>query len=180
MLHAHWFFAYFGVNYTVLGLTTQDFLIRSADGLFVPMTVLAAVVLCGLWGYRSLNRVLPEEVWERLRRAAGPAVAIIGSVLVLVAVAAVLRPVAFAATLGLPGLCLTVGVLLLSAVSLLLRARRSGGEDRPVASAVAVGEWAACFVLGGVGLFWAAGDYSSAVGTGRGDAVVAGCRPPQT
>jgi len=157
----------------VLGLTTQDFLIRSADGLFVPMTVLAAVVLCGLWGYRSLNHVLPEEVWERLRRAAGPAAAIIGSVLVLVAVAAVLRPVAFAATLGLPGLCLTVGVLLLSAVSPLLRARRSGGEDRPVASAVAVGEWAACFVLGGVGLFWAAGDYSSAVGTGRGDAVVA-------
>jgi hypothetical protein len=85
----------------------------------------------------------------------------------------VLRPAAFAATLGLPGLCLTVGVLLLSAVSPLLRARRPGDPSRPVAPAVAVAEWAACFVLAGVGLFWAVGDYSSAVGTGRGGAVVA-------
>src|SRR3712207_2777614 len=30
--HAHWYFHYFGINHTVMGLTTQDYLIRSADG----------------------------------------------------------------------------------------------------------------------------------------------------
>jgi hypothetical protein len=172
MLHANWFFAYFGVNYTVLGLTTQDFLIRSADGLFVPMTVLAAVALCGLWTYRSLHRLLPEWIQERLRALAGPAAAVVGGALVLVAVVAVQRPVAFAATLGLPGLCLSVGVLLLAAVSPLLRARHPDAEHQPTPTFMAVGEWTACFVLVSVGLFWAAGDYSAAVGTGRGTAVL--------
>lgn len=34
-------------------------------------------------------------------------------------------------------------------------------------------EWGAAFVLISVGLFWAVGDYSSAVGTGRAHGVVA-------
>lgn len=172
MLHAHWFFSYFGVNYSVLGLTTQDFLIRSADGLFVPMTVLAAVALGGLWTYRWLHRLLPERIRARLRVLAGPAAAVVGGALVLVAVAAVWKPLAFAATLGLPGLCLSLGVPLLAAVSPLLRARRPESDGEPTPPFVTVGEWAACFVLVTVGLFWAAGDYSAAVGTGRGGDVL--------
>jgi len=34
-------------------------------------------------------------------------------------------------------------------------------------------EWTAVFLLGTVGLFWAAGDYSAAVGTERGNQVIA-------
>jgi hypothetical protein len=97
----------------------------------------------------------------------------VGGALVLVAVAAVWRPVTFAATLGLPGLCLSIGVLLLAAVSPLLRARHPESEREPVPAFVAIGEWAACFVLVTVGLFWAVGDYSAAVGTGRGGDVLA-------
>jgi hypothetical protein len=174
MLHAHWFFDYFGVNYTVLGLTTQDFLIRSADGLFVPLTALAAVTLVGLWGFRSADRWLPERARRALRWAAGPAAAATGTALVLVAVVAIIIPEAFASTLGLPGLCLALGVALLSAVSPLLRLRTPDADHRSVPPAVAIGEWAASFVLVSVGLFWAAGDYSAAVGTGRGMAVAAG------
>jgi hypothetical protein len=172
MLHAHWFFSYFGVNYSVLGLTTQDFLIRSADGLFVPMTVLAALALGGLWTYRWLHRLLPEKIRERLRQLAGPAAAVVGAALVLVAITAAWRPLLFATTLGLPGLCLSIGVLLLAAVSPLLRARHPESERETTPPFIAIGEWAACFVLVTVGLFWAAGDYSAAVGTGRGGDVL--------
>ena len=172
-LHAYWFFDYFGVNHSVLGLTTQDFLLRSADGLFVPVTVLAAVALCGLWTYRSLHRLLPNRIREYLGLLAGPAAAVVGVALVLVAAVAALEPLTFAAMLGLPGLCLSIGVLLLAAVSPLLRARRPESAREPTPPFVAVGEWAACFVLVSVGLFWAAGDYSAAVGTGRGGDVMA-------
>jgi hypothetical protein len=43
--HAYWFCAYFGVHYTALEFTTPDYLIRSADGLFVPV---ATAALTGL------------------------------------------------------------------------------------------------------------------------------------
>lgn len=173
MLHAHWFFAFFGVNYTVLELSPQDFLIRSADGLFVPLTVAAAAVLVGILLFRVLAPVVPDVTRRVISCAAGPAAAIGGIGLVGIAAWAVVNPSAFAATLGLPGLCLALGVLLLAAVPH-LRRRPGSVHSIPVAGVLAVAEWAAVFLLTNVGLFWAAGDYSAAVGTGRGYAVQAG------
>jgi hypothetical protein len=40
-------------------------------------------------------------------------------------------------------------------------------------SPVAVAEWPAIFLVVSAGLFWAAGDYSAAVGTRRGNDVIA-------
>jgi hypothetical protein len=54
-MHAYWFFDYFGVNSTVLGLTTQDYLMRALDGLWVPMTVVAGAGLLVLWGHAVLR-----------------------------------------------------------------------------------------------------------------------------
>jgi hypothetical protein len=171
MLHANWFFAYFGVNYTVLGLSAQDFLIRSADGLFIPLAGLSALVLAGLWTFRSVAGRIPEPAASRVLAVAPPAAVVAGTALLVVAGVAALRPGLFAATLGLPGLCLAAGVLALASVPRL----RAGGDEqqahRRPPGVAAIGEWAACFVLVGVGLFWAAGDYSAAVGTGRGHAV---------
>ena len=53
-LHITGFFRYFRVNFTVLDLTPNDYLVRSADGLFVPMTTAAIVGLLALW----LNRLV--------------------------------------------------------------------------------------------------------------------------
>jgi hypothetical protein len=167
-LHADWFFRYFGVNYTVLGLSTQDYLLRSADGLFVPLTVLGAAALIGSWVFRSARHWMTPAVWRVVRALAGPIAAGLGLGLVIVSGLAVANPDAFAATLGLPGLCLAIGVLLLAAVSPLLRLRNPEHPEEPLPTVVAVGEWVACFLLVSVGLFWAAGDYSAAVGTGRG------------
>ena len=66
-----------------------------------------------------------------------------------------------------------MGVLLLASVSPLLRLRHPEEEHEPPPTLVAVGEWVACFLLVSVGLFWAAGDYSAAVGTRRGAEVAA-------
>lgn len=54
-MHAYWVFDYFGVNSTVLGLTTEDYLMRALDGLWVPMTVVASAGLLVLWGHAVLR-----------------------------------------------------------------------------------------------------------------------------
>lgn len=165
-LHAYWFFHYFGVNFTALDLTPQDFLIRSADGLFVPLTALAAVVLMAMWGYRLGRGRLPVRARLAIRRALPILSAVAGIVLVCVGLTAVVDPVPFESLLAVPGLSLAIGVLLLASA-----ARMSPAPQAP--GPVALAEWAALFVLVSVGLFWAVGDYAGAVGTGRGHDVEA-------
>src|SRR5215471_16050550 len=53
--HAYWFCNYFGVNSTVLGFTTTDYLMRSVDALFVPMTVAASGALLAVWCHTLLR-----------------------------------------------------------------------------------------------------------------------------
>ena len=61
---AYWFYDYFGVNSTMLGLTTQDYVQQSLDGLFVPLTVAACATLVALWAHTLVR--------ARVADAAGP------------------------------------------------------------------------------------------------------------
>ena len=166
--HAYWFFDYFGVNATTMGLTTQDYLIRSVDPLFMPITSAAAVCLVGLWGYRFLRGKLSPAAWLRVLRVLTKATAVGGLVLVAVAVAGVVDPVALRPYVGLPGLALAIGVLLLVAALRIHRTITTVRTSQREPSTLAAAEWGAIFVLVGLGLFWAVTDYSKAVGTGRG------------
>lgn len=165
--HAYWYFDYFGVNATTMGLTTQDYVIRSVDPLFTPVTTAAAVCLVGLWGYRLLRRWLSDAAWQHLLRALRPATAVGGFVLVAVAVAGFVNPVALRPYVGVPGLALASGVLLLVAALRMARTATPRASEREP-STLAAAEWGAIFVLVGIGLFWAVTDYAKAVGTGRG------------
>ncbi len=158
--HAFWYFDYFGVNSTMLGLTTQDYLMRSLDGLFVPLTVVALLALVVLWGRAALLPKLRER-----HRSLLPVAAFAGVGLCLVGLSTVLGRPLFDTSLAVAPLSLAAGVLLLVfAVHL----HRSGQPRRtPRVRASAVAEWAAVFLLVGLSLFWAASDYSSAVGQSR-------------
>lgn len=167
MQHAYWFCQYFGVNYTVLELTTTDLLLRSADGLFVPLTVAAVAAMAGVWLYRLGHGRSPAPVRRWAARAGTPVAAVVGAALLAVAAAALLAPAAFGAVLALPGLCLIGGTAL---VVLASRRQRVAAERRgrpPLPPAAAAVEWAVLFALVAVGLFWSAGDYSARVGTSR-------------
>ena len=165
--HAYWYFDYFRVNATTMGLTTRDYVIRSVDPLFTPVASAAASCLLGLWGYRLLRRLLSATAWKRLLRVLKPATAIVGSLLVGVAAAGIVNPLALRPYVGLPGLSLAIGVLLLVASLRMGRTPTSGRREREPGT-FAAAEWGAIFVLVGIGLFWAVTDYSKAVGTGRG------------
>ena len=177
LLHAYWFFGSFGVDYTVFELTTQDYLLRSADGLFVPLTVIAICGLAVLWTYRLLAaRFGMEERGSAAARVAVPGVAILGLSFLTIAAIGITNPPVLHRYVTLPGLALAAGVLLLLAASRMQLWRASQSSGKTVRAtypfAVLAAEWSAVFVLVSVGLFWATGDWSAAVGTRRGNQVL--------
>ena len=162
--HAIFFCEWFGVHYSVLGLSAPDYLIRSSDGMFVPLTVLAAAGLATLWGYRFLHATLAPRTWRVLIRRAVPVLVSLGVVLLLLGLVGVAVPPLLYAVPGLPGVCVALGVILFPAAEHLhttLSGRRAAGV-------VPVIQWTFTFVLASIGLFWAVTDYSAAVGEARG------------
>lgn len=170
-LHVTGFFRYFGVNFTVLDLTVQDYLVRSADGLFVPLTFAAALGLSVIWTHRLVSSRLPAMVQHRVRAVLAVACTVAGTALLISAVAALVgRPLVLASQPEVGGLSLALGVVLLAYAAGLapqLLSRSPGRPARRVPNAVAVAEWGALFVLVSVGLFWSVGSYAIGVGTGR-------------
>jgi hypothetical protein len=171
--HAYWFFHYLGVNSTVLGLSTADYLMRSLDGLFVPVLSLAVVGLVALWAsvlWRS--RVRPGTS-AQLHRAMVRAVPIIGAALALYGLSRLFWEGRLNDALGIAPLSLAGGVLLLAWAVRNRRTETRARDDGGHPQWAALLEWAAVFLLVGLCLFWAATDYSAAVGTSRARELIA-------
>jgi hypothetical protein len=173
-LHAQGLFRYLRVPSTVLDLTPEDYLVRSADGLFVPLTVAAALVAVTCWGHRLLVGVTSDSRRAGVTRVLAPTAAVVGTASVCFAVIAmIVRDTAFPDFPEVGGLSLAIGVLLLAYAVRLIRilaiARRPGLRSRTSSGVVA--EWTAIFLLVGVGVFWAVNGYAIGVGTGRGQQI---------
>jgi hypothetical protein len=175
--HAYWFCNYFGVNSTVLGFTTTDYLMRSVDALFVPMTVVGVAAMAAAWGHSLLHSRLADGSRPRVLALILTAMAIAGGALFLGGFITVFTPTVLTGRLvGVAApLCLGGGVLLLVYAAHLRRLiagpRSADGDNRRWVTLV---EWVAVFGLVGLSLFWAATDYSAAVGTSRAMDFVAG------
>jgi hypothetical protein len=173
--HAYWFFNYFGVNSTVLGFTGTDYMMRSVDALFVPMMVAASAALLAVWGHSLLRGRLAAGFRPRALRFVVPAMAIAGGVLASGGFASVFATTVLSEHLVAAPLSLGLGVLLLVYAfhlrRLVAEKRESAGDGRGWAALV---EWSVVFVLVGLSLFWAATDYSAAVGRSRASDFVAG------
>lgn len=162
--HATFFCEWFGVHYSVLGLSAPDYLIRSADGMFVPLTVLSAAGLAALWGYRLLHSVLAPKMWRVLARRAVPVLVAFGLVFLLLGLSGLAVPLLLYEVPGLPGVCVALGVISFPLAER-LHATVAG---RHATGVVPVVQWTFTFVLASIGLFWAVNDYSAAVGEARG------------
>lgn len=169
-MHVTGYFRYLRVNFTVLDLTADDYLVKSADGLFVPLTAAAVIGLLVLWGDRFLVDRMSEDARARVVGVLVPAVAVIGGLLMAVALLELVTgwtPVA-----GLPwagGLALAIGVLMVAYAAHLSRAPVPGlgGVRRRATATAVVAEWGFASLLVVIGLFWAVGSYAIDVGRGR-------------
>lgn len=167
--HAYWFFDYFGVNSTVLGLPPEEFLMRSVDGLFVPLVVLSAVAVLGVWLHRLADPLL-DRLGAKARRGSLVVAAALGVFALVLGLLNALGVEVLRFHLTIPPLALVCGVGLVMAASRGFQ-RARGTTGHPMRGAV---EWAGVFVLVSLGLFWAVHDYSTAAGVGRARLAAAG------
>lgn len=157
--HAYWFFHYFGVDSSSLGLSRSDYLMRSIDGLFLPVAALAVLALAVAWGRLLGERLLPASVRRSPGEWAPRAAAVLGVLLVLNGISALFVATIFNHRLAVAPLSLALGIALLF---WLMHRTGTAGPGWLI-----VTEWLAVFVLVGLALFWAAFDYSAAVGRSR-------------
>jgi hypothetical protein len=164
-LHSAGYFRHFGVNFTVLDLTTTDFLVVGADGLFVPLAGACVLALLLVWLHRFVLSRLSAGSRSRALSALAPVAGVVGAVLLGLALLDLLTGVRlFWGDSEAGGLSLAVGVLLLVYALRLVRITRNAPR-RSASSELA--EWGAAFLLVSVGLYWAVGAYAFGVGTGR-------------
>ncbi|MEU7767964.1 hypothetical protein AB0B25_22980 [Nocardia sp. NPDC049190] len=161
--HARGFCGYFGVDSAVLGLTTTDYVMRSADGLFVPLAAYAAATLAVMWGWVALPRRLRQGRWPR---GILPGAAIVGVLLLINGLSRLRFETPMNQALGVAPSCVIVGLLLTWSV-VVARRRKLSTESATPAHSTAPFEWGLIFLLVGGSFFWGATDYSLAVGRGR-------------
>ncbi|EWT02751.1 hypothetical protein N865_04725 [Intrasporangium oryzae NRRL B-24470] len=160
-------FGWFGVDPTSLGFSSTDYLLTSQDGLFVPGVVIALLVLVMMWVLALVRRSgRPSPLsgpWV------GPAAAVGGLALTTNGLLGVFGRGVLVDRLCVAPLCLIAGVALLSLAAHTVRSRRL-----TYSRGAGVAEITALTIVMAMALFWAAGDYSAAVGRQRATEIAAG------
>jgi hypothetical protein len=182
LLYAVAYYRYFGVNYTVLDLPNQGYLILSASTATLPLALLAATALVVLWLYQLPLDALSTRAHRLLRRWWLPAVAIVAVLLLALVAADALFSVRLfpAGFWEARGLSLSIGIVLLayaahlrSALAPGVPAARTGGRSHV---SLTVAKWVCLSLLFGVGLFWAVGSYAIRMGEEGAEGHAAGLR----
>lgn len=167
--HSYQLYSYFGIDGSGLGFGTRDYLIRSLDALFIPMTLTACTGLAALWGHSLLRARLAAGAPPVALRLLVPGLAAAGLLLVLAGLWSTVASTFLNYYVAAAPLSLALGVALLVYA---LRLRRLAGPAPAPGDLMPVLEWAVVFVIIGLSLFWAATDYSVAVGRSRARQIV--------
>jgi hypothetical protein len=160
--------AYFGIDYSTLGFSSADYLLRSGDALFVPLLVILLVSLAGLVLHAVVMRWIDEGRRPAVRRGAQIGGAI-GLVIFVYGAVTVFRPAPFPTHYLLSSVSLGVGISLLTYAPFVVQAIGVADEPalrrpRPVLQSAAVTLVVLVVVLS---IFWASSQYASALGRGR-------------
>jgi hypothetical protein len=169
--------SYFGIDASALGYSTQDYLLRSADALFVPLGSVFVLALGCVWLHAFALRQLREPATRARVRIAALAAVAVGSVLFALGVFAVFRPLSFSphylfrsASPGVGIALLAYGLHLLDRIGAAQRGQARGTETAASVRATALALVAMLVVLSG---FWTASQYADALGRGRAQRLAA-------
>jgi hypothetical protein len=168
--------SYLRIDASLFGFSTQDYLLRSVDALFVPLGAIFVLGLLVLWLHSLAMRQLAD-----LRRGAGLRIAagagvLVGGALFAIGIAGVFNVLSFSPYYLVPSATPGIGIGLL-AYGVYLR-RRIEAVERPSRppSVPAVGPAASTALVAMVvvlSAFWTASRYAEAVGRGRAQRLAA-------
>lgn len=85
-------YLYFGVDTSVLGLTTQDYLLRGTEAVYGPLAALILALLGGLWLHGLLDNLVAEESQRRGLRNVAIALLGGGTALMLLGLSEIVAP----------------------------------------------------------------------------------------
>ena len=168
-VHAQAF--YFGIDGSTLDLSTQDYVLRSADALFVPLGVLGGSAFVVLRAHAAFRRWASRPDRRPVAVGATWALTGVGRVSFVLGATSVFRPLPFDTPFLFAPVSLGMGTLACAYAGSArghLRADAAGTAGEP-----APGRWTSVtnvLVVGlllVISLFWAATDYARALGRGR-------------
>jgi hypothetical protein len=162
--------SYFGLDASALGFSTQDYLLRSADALFVPLGTVLVLTL----GVVSLHTYAIRQLADRNRRLrlrlAARSTAFVGSVLLALGIFSVFEPLSISPYYLFPPASPGIGIALL-AYGLHLLDRIEAVERSRIGSAIDAHSrtmiLALIALLMVLSSFWTASTYAQALGRGR-------------
>ncbi len=171
-------YSYFGIDTSVLGFSTQDYLMRSADALFVPFGTVLLALLISLRVHWLIRRWVDQGRFHQLLHWGVRVGLATGAVLFTFGLVSVFRPLPFRVHFLFPSLSLGIGIVILAYASYLHgwnedsedkpSSSHGGSQDKPSSShqrfVVSVTLVSMLVVLC---LYWAASDYARALGRGR-------------
>jgi hypothetical protein len=164
---------YFGIDSSMLGYSTTDYLLRSADAFFVPIAVilLATLIVITLHGFVR-HAVTAHEANNAVKRGAACA-ATLGAFLVFFGAWAMFRPLPLVTSYLVPPVILGLGPALIAYSVWVLRHIGLSGKRR---KEYTIPAWersgymvAATLAL--LGVFWASSLYAAALGRGRAEVL---------
>lgn len=162
--------AYFGIDYSTLGYSTQDYVLRSADALFIPLSVTLVAGLIGVATHAFVADSFANARRLRLLRGAAPTAAVVGAVLFGIGAFGAFRSLPFRTWYLLAPLSLPLGIALL-AYSGYIHDRLAASSKPPATRGprLAPGPQGIVLVilLIVLSVFWAASEYAAALGRGR-------------
>jgi hypothetical protein len=168
------FSQYFGLDVSLFGLSTQDYLLQSIRSVFIPLGVLLIGGLLLLWVHAIVVRHLELNPHRRLWRPMAGALALVGAVTFVLGLVKNADRYPSDVELVLTPLSLMLGVALLS-YAVLLERRRRQPEHRavPVSTPTAPPALNAILVamLMTVGLVWVVANYAEVKGREEGEFV---------
>jgi hypothetical protein len=180
--------AYFGIDYSTLGFSTEDYLLRSTDALFVPLMAILLVGLVALVANTFVKGCVESRRRLGLIRRAVLVSAIVGAVLVMVGVYRAFRSLPFEVHYLVAPVSLGLGIALLAYSAHVHDELVSSDEERSTGNAssgdVSTAAPRRRLGLGPLGIvlvcltlvlsaFWATSEYAAALGRGRAERLAA-------
>ena len=160
-------YEYFGVDLSIVALSNQDYVLRSIDGIYIPLGVILLLAFCGLLLHRFIRNFLVQARRRRAVLILGWILLLLGALAFLAGALNVARPGALPIyTLFVP-LLLAVGIISLYYGQWLLRCLVGMKLQRPTLPARSPVELTLVSLLLVLSMFWAASEFAEAVGRGR-------------